>query len=241
MDYLMLSGFVVGLVGSLHCAGMCGPIVIALENMSARQNTLIDRLLYNFGRTITYTALGVVFGLIGQSLNLVGLQKVVSIVAGVLIILLVFIPSISHKFRFGNKFEEKIRGAFKTLFKKEGSIKHLYIGIVNGLLPCGMVYIALGGALALGSLWKGVVYMALFGLGTIPMLVFIGYSGSWLKMKWRKYLNSTIRIVAVVMAVLFILRGLSLGIPFLSPPDKKLKLNKEKTESSHNHGGMMHH
>ena len=230
------TGFVIGLFGSLHCIGMCGPIAIALPFGSYKNISFyIGRIVYNLGRVITYSCFGAIFGLIGKNLSLVGFQEWTSILAGVIILAGVFMPSkfknyLATGFPFG-KFTMKLKSAFGKLFKNKSIISLLLIGIINGILPCGFVYIGLAGALATNDVLNGVFYMALFGLGTVPVMLTASIAGNFINIKIRQRLTKIIPYLAVLLAILFILRGLNLGIPYISP-----KLG-DKNQNEH----MMHH
>lgn len=223
----IFTGFVIGLLGSLHCIGMCGPIALALPTGPGKSIRFYSgRLLYNFGRVITYSVFGLIFGLIGKNLAVVGLQRWVSIISGVLIIIIVLLPSAAKtglimKLPFG-KATQKIKEAFGNLFRKGSLSSMLFIGIVNGLLPCGFVYVGIAGALAVGDVGMGVVYMALFGLGTIPVMFVTSVAGNFISIGIRQKLTKIIPVLAILLAVLFILRGMNLGIMYISPKTEKM-------------------
>ncbi|HOW32340.1 MAG TPA: sulfite exporter TauE/SafE family protein, partial [Bacteroidales bacterium] len=107
------------------------------------------------------------------------------------------------------------------------------IGLLNGLLPCGLVYIAIAGSIGSGSALMGAIYMALFGLGTMPMLLAINLSGGFISTSLRKKINKLIPILVIIVGILFILRGLSLGIPYISPSEEKIKMKYEKSLKEH--------
>jgi uncharacterized protein len=226
----IFAGLIIGLLGSMHCIGMCGPVVFALPaGYLKSKKFILGRVVYNLGRVITYSIFGLIFGLIGKGFFLAGIQQWVSIAMGVLILLIVFIPG-KLKQKFLNLgFLQKIIIKFKSLFGKYLSSQSfgsmLVLGILNGLLPCGLVYVAVAGAVALGDIFSGVIFMALFGLGTIPaMLGFSLLSGVFFQ-KIKTKINRLIPVFAAILALIFILRGLNLGIPYLSP---KLNTQTEK-------------
>jgi uncharacterized protein len=209
---------------------MCGPIAIALPLSNQSWFARISGgLLYNTGRIITYALLGAIFGLAGMGLALGGLQQWVSIILGSVMILSVIIPRI---FGAGNKmtlFTDKISGLLKKPFVKLFRIRTysslFFIGLLNGFLPCGLVYIALAGALVMSRVYEGAFYMIAFGLGTIPMMLAISIAGNIISQKLRKKLSKAIPLFIILLGILFILRGLNLGIPYLSP---KLSNDGEK-------------
>lgn len=216
------TGFVVGLLGSLHCVGMCGPIVAALpQGDGGRMAFLAGRLLYNSGRVITYALIGLLFGAIGKSILMAGYQQALSIVIGLLIILAVVVPARYSQSLIANlglgKIYALISRFWGRLFRSSNKSSLFAIGILNGFLPCGFVYVALAGAVATGGALKGSAYMALFGVGTIPILVAFSLIGNVIGQKFRHAFSRAVPILAIALALVFILRGLSLGIPFLSP------------------------
>lgn len=210
--------FMLGFAGSAHCAGMCGPLALALPTGGRRGIALVsNRLAYNAGRVTTYGGLGVVFGLIGRSLALAGVQRWVSIGLGVAILLGVFIAKVRM---LTLKFALPVGGlksALGCLLQRQTLASQYAFGILNGLLPCGLVYVAGVGAAATGGLMAGVEYMLVFGLGTVPMMLALSLAGQALPAGFRLRLQKLIPVCLAVVAVLLILRGLSLGIPYLSP------------------------
>ncbi|MBS1517508.1 MAG: sulfite exporter TauE/SafE family protein [Bacteroidetes bacterium] len=222
----LFSGFLIGLVGSFHCAGMCGPIALSLPaGTFSKWSFLYGRILYNSGRVITYTALGALFGLLGDRLNLFGLQKGISISIGVIILLSVFAGVFIKKVNALSFFQVRIVSAAKKYmkinFSRRSYFSYLITGILNGILPCGFVYIGLSGALAIGDFTQSAFYMMLFGLGTFPLMFGISVFGNFIGLNIRNRINRLIPVFAVILAVLFILRGLDLGIPYLSPAHKE--------------------
>jgi len=227
---MIVSGFIIGLVGSLHCVGMCAPIALALPIAGDSKSKLIlGRLLYNFGRVLTYSLFGFVFGLIGDRIKLFGLQQSVSVILGGLIILRILIPqkySVS-RFRYFQLPVAKLKLQFSKVFGKN-SMKSLFvIGILNGFLPCGFVYVGIAGAIAVGSAVGGTAFMALFGLGTVPVMFAASLFSSVLSIKARLNFRKAIPVFSFLIGVLFILRGLNLGIPYVSP---KISSSQSQTE-----------
>lgn len=211
-----------GLLGSLHCVGMCGPIALSLPVQDKSQYArFLAILIYNLGRIITYSALGALFGLLGQGFAIFGLQQILSIVLGVIILLSVLLPGdLFAQFSFTSKLHQlfsKLKISLGNLFQNR-SIKALfYIGLLNGLLPCGLIYMAITGALASGSVLSGTLFMALFGLGTVPAMFSVAWFGNLISVKFRLGITKAMPYVVSVMAVLLILRGMNLGIPYISP------------------------
>jgi sulfite exporter TauE/SafE len=216
----MLSALALGFLGSFHCIGMCGPIVLALpSHQQHRYVKVYSSLLYNIGRVITYGILGLLFGLLGEGIYLGGLQQIVSIATGAIIVLVVLFPYIlpSKMKQFSLMNYPWFKNIFSKLFKSESYAAYLLIGLVNGLLPCGFVYIALSGALLVGDTLQGSLFMMLFGLGTIPAMFSLAMAGSFVGLSFRNKIKKSIPYLSVIVGLILILRGLNLGIPFISP------------------------
>lgn len=222
---VLIPALVLGLMGSFHCVGMCGPIAISLP---LRGNTIWQKLfggtLYNLGRTLTYGLMGAVFGLVGQGFHLIGFQQWISVIMGSLMILAILLPSLFRRFSAGNAdfLTSRLRKSITRLFQDRSYGGLFLIGMLNGLLPCGLVYMAIAGAIGTASFTGGIAFMILFGLGTLPMLLFISLAGNLLSYSVRKVFNKIIPYIVVVVGIIFILRGLNLGIPYLSPPAEKM-------------------
>ena len=218
----ILAAFVIGLFGSLHCIGMCGPIAIALPvPNSGNLSFFTGRVLYNLGRVVTYSFLGAVLGLVGGRIALAGAQQVVSIVLGVVIIIAVLLPQ-KYKNYFAQhpltqKLAQPLRANIGMLFKKGTFSAMFLIGLLNGFLPCGLVYVALAGAIASGDAISGAAVMILFGLGTVPAMFAASVFGKFINIGIRTKLRKAIPVLAILLAAIFILRGMNLGIPYLSP------------------------
>ncbi len=219
---MLWSAFLFGLLGSFHCVGMCGAIALSIPmDMATRLGLLKDGLAYNAGRVITYSLIGLLVGFFGKTFFQSGYQQLLSIEVGVLILLFYFLPN-----RWGGKladffglsyFTQQIRRSFTVLLNKPGRATILLIGMLNGLLPCGFVYMAVAGAVLAGSPGHGMAYMALFGLGTVPMMLLTATSRQFIALKIRNRIKMLKPYLATTVALLFILRGLALGIPYLSP------------------------
>lgn len=229
---MLWSAFLIGLFGSFHCIGMCGPIALALPSQQGSYFYLIfGRILYNVGRAITYAAIGLVFGLVGQSLSLAGFQQSVSIIAGLLILLMVLLPSIMSQKLYLLKpaygFTNFLKRKFGMLLKQKSIISTFLIGLLNGFLPCGLVYIAVAGAIASGGYLDGAAYMFVFGIGTLPIMLVVSLAGNFISLNVRKRINKLIPAFMIILAFLFILRGMNLGIPYVSPQLQQSEITDE--------------
>lgn len=207
----------IGFFGSFHCVGMCGPIALALPGQKNTTSSFITgRILYNIGRIVTYSMLGAIFGLIGHSFALMGLQQAVSIALGVLIILSAVTQShyfTGWKTKLGlSPFFEKLKTLISAQFKKRGHSTLFSIGLLNGLLPCGFVYIGLAGSLTTGSIAEGSLFMALFGLGTFPAMMAMSLAPGIISIETRTKINRFIPFLAAGLGIYLIYRGTMMGL-----------------------------
>lgn len=219
---IIIAAISLGLLGSFHCIGMCGPIALALPvHQYSFEKKLLGILLYNAGRVVTYTIIGLLFGLLGQSFFIGGLQQALSISLGVLLLLVVVMSQTNFankpRFQFLYSFVNRTKYLLGNLFNKKGLHNLLLIGLLNGLLPCGLVYLGIAGAIASGHYVKGAEFMFYFGLGTIPIMYAVAFFGQFITLKYRNHIRKAMPIVISTMAILLIVRGLNLGIPYLSP------------------------
>lgn len=229
MSWLTLSpALFIGLLGSLHCVGMCGPLVLLLpiQQQNAYKRAL-GALSYVMGKAITYAAFGVLFGFIGQSFVAFGFQQYLSIFIGLLMIIagILHFSSISFQSlesRAGAAFGF-VRVALAKFLRTEKANSLFIFGLLNGLLPCGLVYTAAAASIETGSTSNGALFMFLFGLGTLPMMWSIIFFGATIQTRFRNQLKRIIPITLLLMGALLLMRGLGLGIPYLSP-----KVNVEK-------------
>jgi hypothetical protein len=212
------TAFVLGLVGSLHCAGMCGPLALALP--AAGDTTpgyVLGRIAYHVGRIVTYCLLGIVFGLAGWTFLLAGLQRWISIALGVALLLGLFASRKLALWRPVMSAVDQLKSRMSVLLRRRSFAALAVLGLLNGLLPCGLVYVACAGAAATGGILAGAGYMTVFGVGTVPMMLAISLSGKLVPVSLRLKLVKTIPVCVFLLATLLILRGMSLGIPYLSP------------------------
>lgn len=229
---MALSALILGLMGSLHCIGMCGPIAFMLPvDRKSNYRKALQVSIYHFGRLLAYGTIGMVFGFIGKSLYIFGVQQKLSILIGIIMIALVLIPfvhlsslSISKPiYRIISKLKDKLGFALKS----KSNDAFLTIGFLNGFLPCGLVYMALLGAMAMANPIQGSFYMILFGLGTVPLMTMAVYFSSAIKQNTMRKVKKLIPVFIVIIGILFILRGLGLGIPYVSPQATKEVVSTE--------------
>ena len=224
---MLYTAFFFGLISSFHCIGMCGPIAMMLpvdRNNPTKKVTQI--ITYHIGRLTAYGTIGLVFGLVGKGFFMAGIQQNLSIFIGVAMIAVILIPEKTFaKYNFSKPvfvLISKIKTTLGSQFRNKSYQSLFTIGLLNGFLPCGMVYVALFGAIAMQNAGFGVLYMVLFGLGTVPMMSSVIYINSYLTIPIRNKIQKVIPYVAVIIGVLFILRGLGLGIPYVSPSNMSL-------------------
>jgi hypothetical protein len=223
MDWL--AALTLGFFGSLHCIGMCGPLALALVPTNGTQASfarlLRGSLLYNGGRVVTYSLLGLCFGLLGSAARIAGWQQALSITTGVVILLWLALPKhLTQRVEAPHRLAavlSPLKLALNRLLRSPRWAAQFGVGALNGLLPCGFVYLALAGALAQPSLGRSVLFMALFGLGTTPALLAVALPNGWLSPSLRFSLRRVWPIGTAVVALLLIVRGLALGVPYLSP------------------------
>jgi sulfite exporter TauE/SafE len=218
---IVFGGFLLGLFGSIHCVGMCGPIALSLPGNEGNKVSLIaGRLLYNFGRILTYMFLGLLIGFLGEGFSFAGLQQIVSILAGVVLLFFAMMPSgylnkwMHHSPLVFNKY---FGNFFRSRMKKNSYSSLLSIGLINGFLPCGFVYLGLIGAVGMNSIGQSMLFMCLFGLGTVPVMLAMSLITSAINAKSKHRLQKIFPYMTAFVAILLILRGLELGIPFISP------------------------
>jgi hypothetical protein len=218
---MIYTALLFGLFGSFHCVGMCGPIAFMLPiDRTQKVRGIWQTALYHFGRLFSYALIGGLFGLLGKGLYLFGMQQQISIAVGVLMIVSIVAPKLFSKFsatksifrltstiknRLGQSLQKKERATFFT------------IGFLNGWLPCGLVYMAMLASLTSTTILEGMLYMILFGLGTIPLMSAVVILGNLTNYVNRQKIQTVIPYVVVVIGFVFVLRGLGLGIPYVSP------------------------
>ena len=219
---LLSTAIVFGFLGSLHCLGMCAPLVWAVpDHRQKRMRWLGNKLIYNLGRVSTYALLGLLIGFLGEGISFAGWQQHISWITGVLLLSGLAIhfwgkrTKVFHRLSIG--FNRAIkRGIGLTMGKRSMSYQYLF-GVFNGLLPCGLVYMALIASLSMTTLSGSVLYMVLFGLGTLPMMLGVAlFKQSMVSLKSFNFNRVYPRLI-VILAFLLIARGLNLGIPYLSP------------------------
>ncbi len=224
---LITTAIVFGFLGSLHCLGMCAPLLWAIpEKKEKRVKWWLNKLTYNAGRITTYATLGVLIGLIGEGASLIGWQQHLSWITGTMLILGLLISTWGSKIRgfelVNDRFNLGVKKALSRFLGKRTIISQYMFGLLNGLLPCGLVYMALIASLSMSSVGGSMLYMVLFGLGTVPMMIgaalFRKSAQSYKQLNFRKIYPK----IVLLIACLLIVRGMNLGVPYLSPKANKM-------------------
>lgn len=216
----LISGFTIGLLGSFHCVGMCGPIALSLpiyHKKKIEQCWII--LTYNLGRAMTYALIGLIIALLGNRLILFGFQQKLSIFAGVVILLILLFGFLLKKeIPFLEGFHAKVQNLLSShLYAEKNIFSYWVIGMLNGLLPCGLVYVAVAAAITASTPVDAIFLMFAFGLGTMPLMVVLFVFGNFITLATRKKMRKISYLFVFLMGIFLLLRGLELGIPYISP------------------------
>jgi len=214
-------GFLMGLIGSVHCIGMCGPLTMALP-FSLQKNIFkyLAMALYHTGKIMSYAILGLIVGLFGKQLFVIDTQQSISIIIGVFMLVYVgwvYLVKVNTRFNPLQFIQVPVLKALSSLFRNKHVTVFIVLGFLNGLLPCGMVYLALGSAMSTGHPLDAAIFMAFFGIGTMPALIMVAVGGQMVNFEWRRKLQKALPVFIFGMGVMLILRGMNLGIPILSP------------------------
>ncbi len=230
---IYISALLLGLIGEIHCVGMCGPIMLILP--VDRKNTwkrTLQLIIYHTGRLLAYGSIGFIFGLFGKGLELAGLQQKISLVFGILLVIVAFYPSVkifqSGSPAFWTRFVNTLKNKMQHSLQNASFVSFFFMGFLNGYLPCGLVYMALVGALATGDPVHGTLFMMLFGLGTTPALILITYLQTVFSAGLKNRIQKIIPFAVAAVGILFILRGLGLNIMYVSPGEKHLHITPMK-------------
>lgn len=204
--------FLIGLVGSMHCIAMCGPLAIVANRIGKNQN-VINSIIYNFSRIAIYVLLGLLFGLIGQVAIVNGLQKWLSVILGISVVVL------SLTMFLKPQLNNYLTGQFGVVFKLLGKMNRpgqrgfkntALLGVVNGFLPCGLVYMGVAGAIVQTTQLNSALFMLAFGLGTLPMMFSLTFSGSKLLSLVRGNYKRVLSIGLFSFGVFLVYRGIGM-------------------------------
>lgn len=217
MTYQSLA-FFTGLLGSLHCIAMCGPLIMAIPFQGSPWLSTVRKLVYQLGRILTYSVMGFLAGSLGGLFNILGLQEILSLVSGIVLIIIAVLHFSERKKLCSDKLYQKIFGPIAAFMGKWMSKPYggLFAGMLHGLIPCGMVYMAIAGSLNTGSAWTGSSFMFFFGLGTTPLLLFASFMPGLL----RRFISPRLMIPVLffIAGTFLIARSVNLHIPYLPEP-----------------------
>ena len=215
----LIHSFLLGLAGSFHCIGMCGPIAMALP--LDRTSTIAQVLglsAYNLGRIFTYSLLGLLFGFIGFSLSIYRIFQILSIIFGIILILLAWKKTWIKYFEWRTSpVYGFVMRKMSVLLQSKNVSSFFLMGMLNGLLPCGMIFIGLASSLLTPNFWGSGMAMFAFGLGTVPGMFAVGFLAQKMGSTFRLRMNQIYPYLMTLIGVMVILRGSNLGIPYLSP------------------------
>ncbi|MGE3311344.1 MAG: sulfite exporter TauE/SafE family protein [Limisphaerales bacterium] len=214
----LATAFILGIVGGLHCAGMCGPLMLALPVVGrTRARFVAGRLAYQSGRIGVYAGLGALFGTLGHTLMLAGVQRWVSLALGFVILAGLLVSPRLLQFPLLVTGVGRLKRLMAGYLNRRTLPAMTVLGALNGLLPCGLVYAACAAAAASEGTLAGATYLFVFGLGTTPMMLGISLSGRVVPVAVRLRLRHLAPVSMGLVAGLLVLRGLGLGIPLVSP------------------------
>lgn len=206
-----------GLTGSLHCAGMCGPIMWIMPFQLYKGSTKVLALgLYHIGRISVYALMAAVLYSF-RGLFQPAIQQYVSIVMGVILLMIGIVSFFSGYLNVRLPWEDFVKRQLGNVISKPGLGTIAVAGVLNGLLPCGLVYMALSASVTAGSMGQAAVMLYAFGLGTMPMLLGITLLKGRLTILRASHIKKLVPVTVFFFGCLFLLRGLNLGIPYLSP------------------------
>lgn len=211
MEYL--AAFSLGLMGSLHCVGMCGPLMLSVSTPGSWKQPV----LYQTGRLTTYVFLGFILGAFGFGLQLWNAQSLITILSGLLLIafaLLRWDPAqLLQRISGYGTFQLAVRKKMSSVIKKDSFQAHYGLGVCNGFLPCGLVYLAIVGAANMPTPTMGGGFMLAFGLGTLPLLAATLYAGRRVLFLQPNLLAKWSPLIMAAMGILLIWRGWNAHVP----------------------------
>lgn len=219
MSYLYFA-FFMGLFGSIHCAVMCGPLLLAIQgSQELTWKIALNKLFYQVGRILTYGIFGIVLGLVGKIASIQGWQMGLSLFTGIILLII----GLVQLFKIKNEGFIKLQMRFvqpiakimgRWLYRPGGSF---FAGVLNGILPCGMLYMAAAAAMNTSSSLTSFYFMIMFGLGTLPLLLVFSFLGNFIRTYFKMNFSKWLPFLYILMGVWFLLRGANLDIPYLSP------------------------
>ena len=234
---IIFTGFIIGLGSNFHCIGMCGPIALAVPVQRKNNLTILSGALqYNIGRVITYGILGAIIGTIGLTINTFGILQGLSIISGIGLILYAWRKYLGNIFRLKKSrfsIQPLLNKGLGKVIRSKSPFRLFFLGLLNGLLPCGMVFVALTNALLTGDIIPSTIAMIAFGIGTLPAMIGVIFMMNKITQQTRQKMTKIVPYLLTIVGLLIILRGLNLGIPYISPNvkmiEKKIDVNNNET------------
>lgn len=211
--------FTLGFFGSLHCLGMCGPLIIATHSVRklAGVGLIFSTLTYNLGRTLGYIILGLAAGILGSVVALAGAQKGFSVAIGVMLIAAgifsVNPDNLIGKIPVFSRFITHINQKLSEYLRKTSRVPAWIVGLVNGFLPCGLVYIGIAGAASLNNIWGSAGFMLFFGLGTMPAMTAAAMLHGNLPQRFKSLFRNLYPAVTLLLGIYMVYRGLMSRLP----------------------------
>lgn len=218
--FLLWSSFLLGILGSLHCLGMCGPLALSMPFATQAGNRWRSIAVFYLAKAMAYSILGGIMGIVGKGIMLMQWQQALSVTAGVFLLMMALLPALKHtKVHF--IFQKQFLRLHTQLQQKPRIDYFFLLGFLNGLLPCGLVYTALTTATLAGSIGGGALAMLLFGIGTTPVMILLILFRRRLTLPRRLRLLPLSTLLSAIIGILLVLRGLNLGLPYISPQVEK--------------------
>lgn len=214
---MLINGLIFGLISTLHCAGMCGPLAFYIPSQ-VKGDKRVFALLYQVGRVSIYVAIGLMVYLLGMSFSFFKLQQTLSIVMGSLMVIYVLWPLLKlPKIQLFSNLQGNVLKKISAAIGANSNKSALGLGIMNGLLPCGAIYIAALYCASFNQVSDAIIYMVLFGIGTMPVFI-----AAWMLLSKQfsfkvKRFTFLYKALPLIVGILMIFRGANLGIPYLSP------------------------
>jgi len=214
------SAFLIGLAGSVHCVGMCGPLALAIPGASKDKGFtfFLRTIAYQISRISGYGVLGLIVGFFSQGMQITGIQPYFSLLSGIILLFLGFfgiIPEVNafSKYPIIQHFQVKINRIIGTVMTNEHFSTPFVLGFLNAMLPCGMIYIAMGTGLSSGNMSEAALYLISFGLGTLPLMFMMSLSGQFLSLQMRRSWQKTIPIIFMISGIILIYKGMNIDLP----------------------------
>jgi uncharacterized protein len=216
-SFSIIIAVTMGLAGSLHCAGMCGPIIWVMPfQMLSGYKKWLGIALYHFGRISVYALMGLVLHSFSAMFH-PQWQQYISVALGIVLLLIGIISFMPGRKSFTLPWAGFVKNKLGHFIGNPSLFSLLVSGTLNGLLPCGLVYMALSAAVTADTALQSMVLMYAFGAGTLPMLITLTILKNKVSFLRMQHIKKLVPAIILVFGCIFVLRGMNLGIPYLSP------------------------